>query len=252
LADWARGRWLNDNFGAPHCMLNGKPVVAVIPARGGSKSVPGKNIRLLRGKPLLAWSIEVAGQVNEIDRVIVSTDDPQIASVARANGAEVYARSPHLATDEALVIDALKDLLGTLQAENKMPEWVVLLEPTCPLRTADDVRDCLKLISEGPYDSVATFKDADLNPHRAWRLVDGVPEVFVAGAVPWLPRQKLPKAYQLNGAVYVFRAKLLEQEAESLLVGKLGAVLMPHERSQDIDDNVDFIIVEALLEKNNR
>ncbi len=88
-----------------------------------------------------------------------------------------------------------------------------------------------------------------MNPHRAWRLIDGVPEVFIPGAVPWLPRQKLPKAYQLNGAVYVFRAALLAQEAKSLLVGKLGAVLMPRRRSQDIDDSLDFTIVEALLKK---
>jgi CMP-N,N'-diacetyllegionaminic acid synthase len=88
-----------------------------------------------------------------------------------------------------------------------------------------------------------------LNPHRAWRLIDGVPEVFVAGAIPWLPRQSLPQAYQLNGAVYVFRANLLAQEANSLLLGRLGAVLMPRDRSQDIDDSVDFTIVEALLKQ---
>jgi N-acylneuraminate cytidylyltransferase len=232
-------------------MLNGKRVVAVIPARGGSKSVPGKNIQPLGGKPLLAWSIEVARQVVEIDRIIVSTDDAQIASVGRAHGAELYVRPPHLATDEALVIDALKDLLKTLHAEHEAPQWVILLEPTCPLRTADDVRDCLRLLTQGGYDSVATFRDAELNPHRAWRLIDGVPEVFIDGAIPWLPRQMLPKAYQLNGAVYVFRANLLALEAKSLLLGKLGAVLMPRERSQDIDDSVDFTIVEALLKKSN-
>jgi len=232
-------------------MLNGKRVVAVIPARGGSKSVPGKNIRPLGGKPLIAWSIDVARQVNEIDRILVSTDDSQIASVARDRGAEVYQRPAHLATDEALVIDALKDLLQTLQAEGDPPEWVTLLEPTCPLRTADDMRDCLRLVSQDGYDSVATFKDAELNPHRAWRIADGIPEVFIDGAIPWLPRQKLPKAYQLNGAVYVFRASLLAGEARSLLVGKLGAVLMPRDRSQDIDDSIDFNIVEALLKTSN-
>ena len=232
-------------------MLDGKRIVGIIPARGGSKSVPGKNVHALGGKPLLAWSIEVAQQVSEIDRIIVSTDDGEIASVGRAFGAEVYARPPHLATDEALVIDALKDLLQTLRAEGETAEWMILLEPTCPLRTPEDVRDCLKLVAQGGYDSVATFKEAELNPHRAWRLVNGLPEIFIPGAVPWLPRQKLPKAYQLNGAVYVFRASLLAQEARSLLVGKLGAVLMPRERSQDIDDSVDFIIVEALLKKSN-
>jgi CMP-N-acetylneuraminic acid synthetase len=213
--------------------------------------VPGKNIRLLGGKPLLAWSIEVAQKVSEIDRTIVSTDNDQIASVGRTRGAEVYARPQHLATDEALVIDALKDLLKKLEGEGDMPEWLVLLEPTCPLRTTDDVRDCLKLVAEGGYDSVATFKDADLNPHRAWRIVDGIPEIFIPGAVPWLPRQKLPKAYQLNGAVYVFRASSLAQESRSLLVGKLGAVLMPRDRSQDIDESVDFTIAEAFLRKSS-
>jgi N-acylneuraminate cytidylyltransferase len=232
-------------------MLNGKKVIAVVPARGGSKSIPGKNIRQLGGKPLLSWSIDVAKQVTEIDRIIVSTDDAEIASVGRSGGAEIYERPAHLATDEALVIDALKDLIETFHAEGEQPEWMILLEATCPLRTPDDVRACLNLIADGGYDSVATFKEAELNPHRAWRLVDGVPEVFIPGAVPWLPRQKLPKAYQLNGAVYVFRAKLLAEEAKSLLVGRLGAVMMPRDRSQDIDDSVDFMIVEALLGKSN-
>jgi N-acylneuraminate cytidylyltransferase len=242
---------LNDKPDALQIMLSGKRVIAVIPARGGSKSVPGKNIRPLGGKPLLVWSIEVAQQVSEIDRVLVSTDDAQISSVGKAHGAEVYLRPPHLATDEALVIDALKDLLETLRLEGETPEWVILLEPTCPLRTANDVRDCLRLVIEGRYDSVATFKEAELNPHRAWRIVDGHPKVFIDGAVPWMPRQKLPKAYQLNGAVYVFRANLLVQEAASLLVGKLGALVMPRERSQDIDDRVDFSIVEGLLKEQN-
>ena len=232
-------------------MLNNERVIAVIPARGGSKTIPGKNIRPLGGKPLIVWSIEVAQQVSEIDRVIVSSDDPTISSISREHGAEVYARPSHLATDDALVIDALKHLIQTLQAEHEKPGWLVLLEPTCPLRTADDVRDCLRLLADGGCDSVATFKEAELNPHRAWRIVEGVPQVFIPGAVPWLPRQKLPKAYQLNGAVYVFRANLLVQETMSILLGKSAAVVMPRERSHDIDDIVDFELVEALLKRSN-
>lgn len=230
-------------------MVNGQRVLAIIPARGGSKSVPGKNIRDLGGKPLLAWSIDVAKQVDEIDRIIVSTDDAEIMAVASSRGAEVYRRPAHLATDEALVIDAIKDLHRTLLAEGEQPEWMILLEPTCPLRAADDIRKCLQLVERGTYDSVATFKEAELNPHRAWRLVDDVPEVFIEGAIPWLPRQRLPKAYQLNGAVYLFRSSLVAQEERTLLVGRMGAVVMPRERSQDIDENIDFLIIEALLGK---
>lgn len=228
-------------------MYDGKRLVAVIPARGGSKSIPRKNLRPLGGKPLLVWSIDVARAVPEIDRIIVSTDDAEITEVAHRHGAEAYPRPAHLATDEALVIDSLKDLLQTLAHEGEAVEWVLLLEPTCPLRAPEDVRACLDLASRRGYDSVATFKDADLNPHRAWRIEEDTPEVFVPGAIPWLPRQKLPKAYQLNGAVYLFRAALLDQESRSILVGKPGAVLMPRNRSHDIDDAVDFMVVEALL-----
>jgi CMP-N,N'-diacetyllegionaminic acid synthase len=230
-------------------MLQGNRVIAVIPARGGSKTVPGKNIHPLGGKPLIAWSIEVAKLVAEIDRVIVSTDDIQIATISRQHGAEVYDRPPHLATDTALVIDALKDLIQRLQNEQDAPGWIVLLEPTCPLRTAADVHACLQVLTQGDFDSAATFKEAELNPHRAWRIVDGKPEVFIPGAVPWLPRQQLPKAYQLNGAVYVFRASLLAGETKSILLGKSAAVVMPRERSHDIDDSVDFAVVEASLKK---
>ena len=230
-------------------MLSGQSVFAIVPARGGSKSVPGKNIRPLKGRPLLAWSIDTARQVSEIDRVIVSTDDQAIAAVATAHGAEVYHRPAHLATDEALVIDALRDLLRTLRSEGNAPDWMILLEPTCPLRTAADIRECLNLAATGEYDSVATFTDAELNPHRAWRIIDGSPEVFIPGAIPWLPRQKLPRAHQLNGAVYLFRATLLEQQTQSLLAGRMGAVLMPRERSHDIDDMIDFTVVDALLDK---
>jgi CMP-N-acetylneuraminic acid synthetase len=229
-------------------MLNGKQVIAVVPARGGSKSIPGKNIRTFGGKPLLAWSIEVAKEIHEIDRIIVSTDDEEIAFVARKYGAEVYWRPKHLATDDALIIDAIKDLHRTLRRESaSSPEWIVLLEPTCPLRTSNDIHECLSLIAQGAYDSVATFKEAELNPHRAWRIAGGIPEVFIPEAIPWLSRQKLPKAYQLNGAVYVVRVDLLAAESRSILVGRVGAVVMPRERSQDIDDSVDFIIAEALL-----
>jgi len=102
---------------------------------------------------------------------------------------EVYPRGPpHLATDEALVIDALKDLLQTLPGRRvRRRNGSSCLNRTCPLRAADDVRDCLKLVGQGGYDSVATFKDADLNPHRAWRLVDGVPEVFIEAPFPGCP-----------------------------------------------------------------
>jgi CMP-N-acetylneuraminic acid synthetase len=233
-------------------MYHGNRIVAVIPARGGSKTVPGKNVRPLAGRPLVAWSIEAAKSVAEIDRVIVSTDDDLIRSVALEHGAEVYRRPAKLATDEALVIDALRDLIETLRSQGEAAPIMVLLEPTSPLRTGGDIRQCLELVVEGGRHSVATFKKADLNPHRAWKIRDGRPEVFIPNAVPWLPRQRLPEAFQLNGAVYAFRMDRLLPDSPSLLVGDPGAVLMPSDRSVDIDDEFDFQIAEMLIQRTAR
>ena len=228
-------------------MLNNLRIIAVIPARGGSKSIPKKNIRLFAGKPLLAWSIASARAVAEIDRIVVSTDDDEIAAVARLEGAEVYIRPQALATDDALVIDALRHLIGLLHEQGEKADIMALLEPTCPLRAAADISGCLAKLVDDKLDSIATFKPAELNPYRAWQVEAGVPRPFIAGADPWQPRQKLPSAYQLNGAVYAFRADRLPDDSPSLLFGRTGAVVMPSERSIDIDREVDLVLAETVL-----
>lgn len=126
--------------------------------------------------------------------------------------------------------------------------YLVLLEPTAPLRGVMDIRECLTLISSDEYDSVATFKEAELNPHRAWKIDNQMPTVFIEGANPWLPRQKLPKAYQLNGAVYVVKTSMIEDvNTNSVCCGRVGAVVMPRERSVDIDNKIDLLLAEAVL-----
>jgi N-acylneuraminate cytidylyltransferase len=230
-------------------LIGGKHVVAAIPARGGSKKIPQKNLRELAGQPLLAWSIRVAKEVSEIDRTVVSTDDDEIARVGAIYGAEVIRRSPHLATDDALVIDALREMRDRMSEEPYGIDVMLLLEPTCPLRSPEDVRNCLHLLVETGLDSVATFQEALLNPHRAWRIEGGVPSVFVPGAVPWLPRQKQPEAYQLNGAVYAFVSSVLDEGSPGLLTGKMGAVIMPKSRSIDIDDETDLELAELIVKR---
>jgi CMP-N,N'-diacetyllegionaminic acid synthase len=177
----------------------------------------------------------------------VSTDDMEIAVVAERYGAEIYERPAALACDSALVIDAIKDLIGTLRQEGETAELMVLLEPTCPFRQPEDISVCLAALANGRFDSVATFKDAVLNPHRAWRIVEGQPTEFITGAVPWLPRQQLPRAYQLNGAVYAFDMEGVSQQERALLFGRRGAVVMPPERSVDIDTEADFLMAETML-----
>ncbi|MBB3140065.1 acylneuraminate cytidylyltransferase family protein [Halomonas organivorans] len=230
-------------------MLKDQRIIAVIPARGGSKSVPGKNIRLLGGIPLIAWSIRVARQVSEIDRVIVSTDDKEIAEIAVHYGAEVYKRPARLATDAALVADTLRDLRSTLEREGERTDVMVLLEPTCPFRGGDDIRWALSRLVNDELDSVATFKTASLNPCRAWRLEEGEPASFIDGSDPWRPRQELPSAYQLNGAVYAFRPDRLPAGYSGLLFGRCGGIPMPDERSVDIDNELDLAMAELICER---
>ncbi|WP_144393552.1 cytidylyltransferase domain-containing protein [Pleionea sediminis] len=230
-------------------MINGNEVIAVVPARAGSKSIPDKNIKLLAGKPLIYWPIKSALDCDYIDRVIVSTDGEKIAGVAAQCGAEVYERPAHLATDDSLVIDCLRDLISTLKSEGSEAKYMLLLEATSPLRSQNDIVECIELLEQ--YDSVATFTEAELNPWRAWKLENGEVKPFIDGAIPWLPRQKLPPAIQLNGAVYGFRVDLLPEDSVSLLFGKQGAVLMPADRSIDIDNETQFRMAEGFLLRKN-
>lgn len=232
-------------------MINGHRVCAVIPARAGSKGVKNKNLKFLAGKPLLAWSVEMAKNNPLIDRVIVSTDGDEIAKVARDLGAEVYSRPPHLATDTALIIDGLRDLGARLRSEGETAKYMVMLEPTSPLRSTKDINLCLETLEGEDFDSVATFCEPELNPWRAWKISDGVPTPFIDGAVPWRSRQKLPEAWQLNGAVYAYVIDRQPDEGVSTVFGKVGAVIMPKERSMDIDDEIDFIIAETMIERRN-
>lgn len=227
-------------------MLGSHRVVAVIAARAGSKGVPGKNILPLGGLPLIAWSILAALETPEIDHVVVSTDGADIGAVAQTHGAEVLDRAPELATDDALSADVMRAVSAELRADGEDAPYMVLLQPTSPFRSPGDIGRCLAMLDRDGLDSVATFTEATLHPFRAFRIDNGVPLTFIAGVTPWLPRQRLPAAYELNGAVYAFLADALAEDT-GLLFGRSGAVLMDPLRSLDIDDQVDFAVAEALL-----
>jgi N-acylneuraminate cytidylyltransferase len=231
-------------------MENQPLITALIPARGGSVGVPKKNIRPLGGRPLISWAIDVAKRTTGIGQIVVTTDSDEIASIAERDGARVVRRPSELSTASSLVIDAVKHTYDILRAENAAPSVMLLLEPTCPFRSPADLSRCLELVStRGGYDSAATFSEAKLNPHRAWKIEGETPETYFANATPWKPRQELPAAYQLNGGAYAFRCPDIFTAGCGFLFGKTGAVIMPPERSVDIDHEIDFLVAEAWLKK---
>ena len=232
-------------------MISNRGVVAVIPARGGSKTIKNKNIKRLYGKPLIAWTIETALSVKAVDRVIVSTDHSKIAQIASDYGAEVMMRPDHLSQDHSLPIDVIRYCISQLNQQGDRFGFMLYLEPTCPLRSAEDVQKSLELLASEStrFDSVATFCEAALHPDRAWKLIDESPVPYIPGAIPWLPRQKLPEAHQLNGAVYGFRIDSIDADSISPLNGKIGYLVLPKERSIDIDDEIDFLMAELLMER---
>ena len=226
-------------------------ILALIPARSGSKGVKNKNIHPLNGRPLVEWSILSAKRVKKIDRIIVSTDGDLISSVVKELSVEVMQRPSDLAQDGSLVVDAIRYTINELSKQNYQVDYLILLEPTSPLRSEDDINNVILELENG-VDSVATFCQAALNPHRAWSIDNKKPSVFIEGAVPWMPRQKLPNAWELNGAVYGINVKrFLSHDGVSLLFGNSSAVIMPEERSVDIDNLFDLAMVEAIMKKGN-
>ena len=230
-------------------MIKKNRVIAVIPARAGSKTIIDKNVTLLAGKELIGWTIEAAKSSKYIDRVIVSTDGKKISEVASRFGAEVYVRPKHLSQDSSLVIDCLRNLISRLKREKETANYLILLEPTSPLRNTKDIDLSIEKLLD--FDSVATFCNAELNPHRAWKIKGNTVEPFINGAIPWLPRQQLPEAFQLNGAVYGFRIDKLPIDGQSIIFGNIAAIKMPIERSIDIDSMTHLKMAEHIIRGKN-
>lgn len=230
--------------------MEGKNVLAVIPARGGSKGIPGKNIKDFAGQPLIVHSIDAALQCAHISKTVVSTDDDKIAEVAKAHGAQVIKRPDELAADTSLAIDAIKHAVLKVEEEGEDVDIVLMLEPTSPFRRQEDLDKCVQVLLDDRADSVATFTDAHVSPNRLWRVSEDVVEPFIKGAVPWLPRQKQPKAYELTGQIYGLSRKVLfENEDEiSFLLGRKFAVITPRETALDIDTELDFMLAEKVVE----
>lgn len=234
-------------------MIKKNKIICIIPARGGSKGVPGKNIKILGGKPLIAYTIEQALKSQYIDRIIVSTDDLKIAAVAKRFGAEVPFTRPHsLARDNSGTIDVLLHALDWLKEhEYSSYDVVVLLHVTTPLRNVQDIDTSIELLINKKAESVFTVAEAHRNPYFNMVEVHKNGRVTLAKEGNFVTRQSAPKVFDMNSSIYVWWTDVLRKKKKVILEKSLVHV-MPKERSVDIDDLLDFKFAETLLKENKK
>lgn len=224
-------------------------MLALIPARGGSKGIPRKNLASLGGRPLIAWTIDCARRARGVERVVVTTDCAEIAAAARAAGAEApFLRPAALARDATPGIDPLLHALDWLAYhENYRPGWVLNLQPTSPLRAPADVEAACELAQKPGVTSVVSVTPSPAHPYWCKRIEgDGRLVDFHADAPDATRRQELPEAYLLNGAIYLARREALVRE-RSFYTERTFALVMPRERSVDVDTPFDLELAEWLL-----
>lgn len=224
-------------------------ILGLVTARGGSKGVPRKNVRELGGKPLLQWTVETALRAKGIDRVIVSTEDLEIAEVAKAGGAEIpFLRPEALANDTAKSIDVVIDVINKLAASGEVYTAVCLLQPTTPFRSVELLQHCLDRYADGDLDSLISVTRIPDHYHPNWAFIDDgrnqlSPAQGVGSVIP--RRQELPPAFIRDGSVYITSTKVLLEG--SFFGERLGYVENTDERRVNIDTMADWDAAEALV-----
>lgn len=232
-------------------MAEGITVLGVITARGGSKGIPRKNLNPLCGKPLIAYTIEAAKNSKLLTRCVVSTDDEEIATIARSLGADVpFLRPAELAGDDSTSVDAMKHAITWLQKEqNETYDYAMILQPTAPLRSAADIDACIRMAQETGADSFMSMVELqDFAPEKLKKIDKGqIVPLFGDEGKQSAQRTTGERVYKRNTAVYLTKTDLL---LKGDLFGKDSrAYIMPRERSLDINDPVDFELAEFFLGK---
>jgi CMP-N,N'-diacetyllegionaminic acid synthase len=228
-------------------MYRHNKILVVIPARGGSKGVPNKNIKELLGKPLIAYTIEQAKRSRYIDRTIVSTDSPAIADIAVSWGAEVpFLRPEALATDQSSTLDVLVHAIDWLEKnENYKFDILVLLHATTPLREPEDIDRSIELLLDKGVENVFTVTEAHRNPYFNMVEIKNN-KVSLVKMGNYATRQTAPEVFDMNSSIYVWWKDIFMKK-RSVFLENSRVYIMPRTRSVDIDDSLDFKIAEMLL-----
>lgn len=223
-------------------------VLAVIPGRGGSKGVKGKNIRMVDGMPLIAYAINTAIESKKLSRFIVNTDSDEIEQVAREYKADVFRRLPELGSDSASIVPVILETLEALEKDGEVYDILILLQITSPIRTGKNVDDIIEMFEQDPSLSgvISVVPMHDVHPARMYRLDDSNLMLPLNPEWETARRQDIPPVYYRNGCIYAIRTDLLKLNKTLMPEGKKGYV-MPVEWLANIDDERDLIITEALI-----
>ncbi|KOO06683.1 cytidylyltransferase domain-containing protein [Vibrio hepatarius] len=224
-------------------------ILAIVPARGGSKRLPGKNIRSLHGKPLIQRAIESASGVKDISRLIVSTDCLEIADIAAKYGAEVpFIRPKELASDTSSSVDVIKHALQFYEARGECFDYVLVLQPTSPIRNAKHTQKAIELLNDKQADAIVSVCECDHSPLWSNTLPDDMSmDSFIRPELKNVRSQDLPTYFRLNGAIYITKVSRFFEENALLLSSNLYAYVMDGESSVDIDHELDFLLAETIL-----
>jgi CMP-N-acetylneuraminic acid synthetase len=228
-------------------------ILAIIPARGGSARLPGKNIRMLGDKPLIEWSIDVARKVSHIDKIFVSTDWNDIADVCRRAGLDIpILRPKNLASDNSSTIDGVKHAIEYLKGRGEIYDFVLLLQPTSPLRSSDHVRKAIDIVSSKKADAVISVCKCEHSPLWTNSLPsDFSMSNFLDVKFKNMRSQDLPVYYRLNGAIFLVSIKRLYEEETFLLSSNSYAIEMDAMASVDIDHEIDFLLAETIIKQSS-
>lgn len=225
-------------------------ILALIPARGGSKRIENKNIRELAGKPLITWTIEVTRGIKSIADVMVSTDSPKIAMIAEAQGALVpWLRPPELSTDTASSMAVCIHAIDWYEKENGPVDGLILLQPTSPFRTAESIQQAIDIFSAHPKISIVSFSPAESHPMWCYRLEGDAMVPFVKNKDEMMRSQDLPDAYVANGSIYIASPTYLRNNKNFIRADTLPLILQDRKETLDIDTEWDWKLAEIYAKK---
>jgi CMP-N,N'-diacetyllegionaminic acid synthase len=227
-------------------MYENKTFLAIIPARGGSKRLPRKNILDLNGKPLIVWTIEAGLKSKYIDKVIVSSDDDEILNISKKYGADIIKRPCELASDTATTFNTIKHIIDNLEKY----DYIVLLQPTSPLRKEEHIDQAIELLKEKNADAIVSVCEMDHSPLWSNTLSDDLSmKNFLKDEILNKRSQDLPKYYRVNGAIYICKMDKFLEEESFFLKDNIFAYIMNRASSVDIDEKIDFNLAKLYIKE---